>query len=89
MTKEMWVEAQKAYPAISQIIALIKSKTLGHRKHHNNDSPDLITMIYRKMKKNNKEGSILEFVVPKSHRLQVLQDCHNDVGHAGIWKCSR
>ena len=45
MTKEMWVEAQKADPAISQIIALIKSKTLGHRKHHNNDRPELKTML--------------------------------------------
>ena len=41
------------------------------------------------MKKNNKEGSILECVVPKSYRLQVLQACHGDVSHSGIWKCSR
>ena len=45
MTKEMWVEAQKADPAINQIITLIKSKTLGHRKHHNNDSPELRSML--------------------------------------------
>ena len=98
----MWVEAQKADPVINQIITLIKSKTLGHRKHHNNDSSKLKTILrvknqvtlrngilYRKMKKNNKEGSIIEFVVPKSHMLQVLQACHDVVGHAGIWKCSR
>ena len=79
-----------------------KIKTLGHRKHHNNDSPELKSMLrvknqlilrngllYRKMKKNNKEDSTLEFVVPKSHRLQALQACHDDVGHAGIWKCCR
>ena len=102
MTKKMWVKAQNADPAINQIITLIKSKTLGHRKHHNNDSPELKSMLrvknqlilrngllYRKMKKNNKEGSVLEFVVPKSHRLHILQACHDDVGHAGIWKCSR
>ena len=102
MTREMWVEAQKADPTINQIITLIKSKTLGHRKHRTNDSPELKSMLrvknqlilrngllYKKMKKNNKEGSILEFVVPKSHRQQVLQTCHDDVGHAGIWKCTR
>ena len=39
--------------------------------------------------KDNKEGSILEFVVPNNHRLQVLQACHDDVSHAGICKCFR
>ena len=41
------------------------------------------------MKKGNQEGSILEFVVPKQCRAQVLRACHEDVGHAGIWKCTR
>lgn len=102
MTREMWVKAQMQDPALSQIIALLKSKTLGHRKYHKNDSPEMKKMLrvknqlilrngllQRKMKKGNKEGSILEFVVPKSHRLQVLKACHDDVGHAGIWKCTR
>ena len=65
MTKEMWVKAQKADPTINQIITLIKSKTLGHRKHHNNDCSELKGMLreknqlilrngllYRKMKNN-------------------------------------
>ena len=44
-------------------------------------------LLYRKMRKGNKEGSVLEFVVPKKFREQVLRVCHDDVGHAGIWKC--
>ena len=102
MTKEMWIKAQKQDPALNQVITLLKSKTLGHRKHHKNDSPELKSMLriknqlilrkgilYRKMKKGNKEGSVLEFVVPSRHRTQVLKACHDDVGHAGIWKCTR
>ena len=46
-------------------------------------------MLYRKMKKGNREGSVLEFVVPNKYRIQFLKACHDDVGHAGIWKCTR
>ena len=46
-------------------------------------------LLFRKMKKGNQEGSILEFVVPKQFRAQVLRTCYDDVGHAGIWKCTR
>ena len=102
MTKEMWMEAQKQDPTINQLVTMLKSKTLGHREHHKNDSPEMKSMLrirsqlilrrellYRKMKKGNKEGSVLEFVVPKKYRTQVLEACHDDVGHAGIWKCTR
>ena len=70
MTKEKWIEAQKQDPALSQLITLLKSKTLGHRKHHKNDSPEMKSMLriknqlilrkgllYRKMRKGNKEVS--------------------------------
>ena len=90
------IKAQKQDPALNQVITLLKSKTLGHRKHHTNDSPELKGMLiiknqlilrkgilYRKMKKGNKEGSILEFVVPKDYRTKVLKAYHYDVGHAG------
>ena len=33
--------AQKQDPVLNQLITLIKSKTLGHRKHHTNDSSEL------------------------------------------------
>ena len=102
MTREDWMAAQKQDPVLNQLITLIKSKTLGHRKHHTNDSSELKSMLriknqlilrkgllFRKMKKGNQEGSILEFVVPKQFRAQVLRACHDDVGHAGIWKCTR
>ena len=46
-------------------------------------------ILYRKMKKGNKEGSVLEFVVPRDYRTKVLKACHDDVGHAAIWKCTR
>ena len=46
-------------------------------------------LLFRKMKKGNQEGSVLEFVVPRKFRTQVLQACHEDVEHAGIWKCTR
>ena len=73
---------------LNQLITLIKSKTLGHRKHHPNDSSELKSMLriknqlilrkgllFRKMKKGNQEGSVLEFVVPKKFRVQVLRAC--------------
>ena len=40
MTKEDWLDAQKQDPVLNQLITLIKSKTLGHRKHHPNDSSE-------------------------------------------------
>ena len=46
-------------------------------------------LLFRKMKKGNQEGSVLEFVVPKQLRTQILRACHDDVEHAGIWKCTR
>ena len=77
-TREDWIAAQKQDPVLNQLITLIKSKTLGHRKHHMNDSSELKSMLriknqlilrkgllFRKMKKGNQEGSVLEFVVPK------------------------
>ena len=98
----MWIEAQKEDPALNQLITISKSNTLGHRKHHKNDSPEMKNMLrienqlilrngilYRKVKKGNGEGSVLEFVVPDKYRIQVLKVCHDDVGHAGIWKCIR
>ena len=102
MTKQKWIEAQKNDVTINQLITLLKSKTLGHRKCHKNDSTEMKSMLriknqlvlrkgllYRKIKKGNREGSILEFVVPTKYREQVLRACHDDVGHAGIWKCTR
>ena len=41
------------------------------------------------MKKGNKEGSVLEFVVPRKYRAQVLKASHDDVGHASAWECTR
>ena len=102
MTRMKWIEAQKQDATINQLITLLKSKTLGHRKHHRNDSAEMKSMLriknqlilrkgllYRKIKKGNQEGSILEFVFPTKYRKQILRACHNDVGHAGIWKCIR
>ena len=45
MTKEIWIKAQKQDPVLNQVITLLKSKTLGHRKHHKNDSPELKRML--------------------------------------------
>ena len=102
MTRKDWIAAQKQDPVLNLLITLIKSRTLGHRKHHTNDSSELKSMLriknqlilrkgllFRKMKKGNQEGSALEFVVPRKFRRQVLKACHEDVGHAGIWKCTR
>ena len=89
MTRKKWIEAQKQDVTINQLITLLKSKTLGHRKHHKNDSAEMKSMLriknqlilrkgllYRKIKKGNWEGSILEFVVPTKYREQVLRACH-------------
>ena len=102
MTREDWIAVQKQDPVLNQLITLIKSKTLSHRKHHTNDNSELKSMLriknqlilrkgllFRKIKKGNQEGSVLEFVVPRRFRTQVLKACHEDVGHAGIWKCTR
>ena len=45
MTREDWIAAQKQDPVLNQLITLIKSKTLGHRKHHTNDSSELKSML--------------------------------------------
>ena len=45
MTREDWMIAQKQDPVLNQLITLIKSKTLGHRKHHMNDSSELKSML--------------------------------------------
>ena len=45
MTKENWIIAEKQDPVLNQLITLLKSKTLGHRKHHKNDSPELKSML--------------------------------------------
>ena len=79
MTREDWIAAQKQDSVLNQLVTLIKSKTLGHREHHTNDSSELKSMLriknqlilrkgllFRKMKKGNQEGSVLEFVVPSS-----------------------
>ena len=41
------------------------------------------------MKKQNKEGSNLEFLIPKYYRSKILKAYHDDVGHTGVWKCTR
>ena len=66
MTREKWIEAQKQDVTINQLITLLKSKTLGNRKHHRNDSAEMKSMLriknqliirkgllYRKIKKGN------------------------------------
>ena len=73
-----------------------------HRKYHKNDSPELKSMLriknqlilrkgilYRKMKTENKEESVQEFVVPRDYRTKVQKACHDNLGHTGIWKCTR
>ena len=79
MTREDWIASQKQDPVLNQLITLIKSKTLGHRKHHTNNSSELKSMLriknqlilrkgllFRKMKRGNQEGSVLELLFPKS-----------------------
>ena len=83
-SREDWIAAQKQDPVLNQLIT-----TLGHRKHHTNDSPELKSMLriknqlilrkgllFRKMRMGNQEGSILEFVVPKKFRTKVLRACY-------------
>ena len=41
MTRKKWIEAQKQDVTINQLITLLKSRTLGHRKHHKNDSAEM------------------------------------------------
>ena len=68
MTKEMWIEAQKEDPALNQLITFLKSKTLGHRKHHKSNIAEIKSMLriksqlilrngmlYQKMKKEMKK----------------------------------
>ena len=45
-------------------------------------------ILYGKMNKGNKEGPILEFVVPKDYRIKVLKAWCDDVGHTAMWKCT-
>ena len=45
ITRDMWIEAQKEDPSLNQLITLLKSRTLGHRKHPKNDSPEMKNML--------------------------------------------
>ena len=45
MTRNKWIEAQKQDVTINQLITLLKSKTLGHKKHHRNDSAEMKSML--------------------------------------------
>ena len=41
-------------------------------------------LLYKKCVSNNREIGYLQFVLPRPFRKQVLEACHDEVGHLGI-----
>ena len=45
-------------------------------------------LLYKKCVSNNSETGYLQFVLPRPFRKQVLDICHDEVGHLGIERTS-
>ena len=60
MTRKKWIEAQKQDVTINQLITLLKSKTLVHRKHHKNDSAEMKSMLRIKNQLILRKGYFIE-----------------------------
>ena len=99
-SREQWIQEQEKEESLKIIRRLIKEKKLSQRKVQKTDSEDLKSMLrhksryvlrnnllYRKLKRVNRESNSLQFVLPKGFQKQALQACHNDVGHLGYDRC--
>ena len=99
-TKEDWVEAQSKDKTIGEIIHLFKTKKLYCRKINEMDNNEMKQFIrqhkrlfmrnrilYCKtevQKVNHPDRSTMQLVLPETFRKQVLQGCHDDLGHLRI-----
>ena len=94
MTSLKWRQAQMQYPAISQIIQAIQTKTLDTIKYNANMSSELKAflrirkqfklkhgVLYRKTQVHDKAR--LQLVLPPSYRSKAMVGCHDLVGHLG------
>ena len=96
MPNKQWREEQSKDPDISLMLKLIKSKELFTHKTLDSDRPGFRSMmrhrqqliirnglLYKKAKNSANDNEGIQFVLPKTYRLQAIQVCHNGSGHLG------
>ena len=94
MTTMEWVLAQKANPAISQVITWIKTKKVDAVKISEEMSQEVKTYlihliqlclvsIWRSVMERLQWGAIGD-LVPPDYRLEAIHGAHDDIGHLGL-----
>ena len=91
-SNEKWLAEQLSDENISQLIAILK----GQKIEKDSILEDVRMMLrkrtkfvfrndllYRKNKVQHKDEEYLQFVLPRNFRKQVLEACHDDIGHLG------
>ena len=93
MTNEQWKIEQSNYDTISKILRALKNKegpnslTTELAKQMYRYRSKLILrhgLLYKKYYDINLMEDRMQFVLPKKYHVQVLEACHNNVGHLGI-----
>ena len=97
-SNEDWIREQNQDPDIGWFIQLLK----GNRVESELLTNDINIMkrrkgryvlrnglLYKKCVSNNRETGYLQFVLPRPFRKQVLEACHDEVGHLGIERTTR
>ena len=87
-----WIREQNQDPDIGQFIQLLK----GHKIESEllTDNVNIMKrkkgryitrngLLYKKCVSNNRETGYLQFVLPRMFRKQVLEACHDEIGHLG------
>ena len=98
LTKEDWKQLQSADPTLSMVMKHLKEKTWNDRKRPKN-MPIQLKLYYRVRKNlvfkegilykkncaNNAKGreTTLQLLLPRKLIPEVLQSCHDDMGHQG------
>ena len=97
MTVPDWVQAQKAYPTINQVVTWIEDKKLDNVRVGEETSQELKQYLKQKGQPCLWKGVLywcgsqarwdydeLQMVVPPKYRLETMCGAHNDVGHLGL-----
>ena len=92
-----WMKEQGKDMAISKIKHLIQNKQLFKKRMTPQDPEELRTLLrhrqqfvirngllFRKIKRVQKEDPTLQFVLPEKFREQAIKACHDDIGHLGF-----
>ena len=97
MTAMEWVQAQKANPAISQVITWIKAEEVGTVKVSEEMSQEVKpylrqrgqlclkdSVLYQCRSQTWRDHNKLQLVIPSDYQLEAMYGAHDDVGHLGL-----